>query len=44
MRTPFTGVGTALVTPFRQDGSIDDAAMRRLVQRQIDSGVHFLSP
>ena len=44
MRIPFTGVGTALVTPFRQDGSIDDAAMRRLVQRQIESGVHFLSP
>ena len=44
MRIPFTGVGTALVTPFRQDGSIDDAAMRRLVRRQIESGVHFLSP
>ena len=44
MRTKFTGVGTALVTPFRKDGSIDDAAVRRLVRRQIEGGVHFLSP
>ena len=44
MRTPFTGVGTALVTPFRKDGSIDEAAMRRLVRRQLDAGIHFLSP
>ncbi len=44
MRTPFTGLGTALVTPFRQDGSIDEAAVRRLVRRQIDAGVHFVSP
>jgi 4-hydroxy-tetrahydrodipicolinate synthase len=44
MRIPFTGVGTALVTPFRKDGSIDEAAVRRLARRQIDSGVHFLSP
>src|SRR5512132_2807641 len=44
MRTPFTGVGTALVTPFRKDGSIDEAAVRVLARRQIDGGVHFLSP
>ena len=44
MRTPFTGLGTALVTPLAKDGSIDDAAVRRLVRRQIDAGVHFLSP
>ena len=44
MRTPFTGLGTALVTPFRHDGSIDEAAVRRLVRRQIDAGVHFVSP
>ena len=30
MRTPFTGVGTALITPFTQDGSLDEAAVRRL--------------
>jgi 4-hydroxy-tetrahydrodipicolinate synthase len=44
MRTPFTGVGTALVTPFKKDGSIDEAAVRRLARRQIEGGVHFLSP
>src|SRR5713101_2780404 len=44
MRTQWTGVGTALVTPFRSDGSIDEAAVRRLARRQIDGGVHFLSP
>ena len=44
MRTPFTGVGTALVTPFRKDGSVDEAGVKRLVRRQIDAGIHFLSP
>ena len=44
MRTPFTGVGTALITPFMQDGSLDEAAVKRLARRQIDGGVHFLSP
>ena len=44
MRTPFTGVGTALITPFKKDGSIDEAAVKRLARRQIDAGVHFLSP
>jgi 4-hydroxy-tetrahydrodipicolinate synthase len=44
MRIPFTGVGTALITPFKKDGSIDEAAVKRLVRRQVDAGVHFLSP
>ena len=44
MRTPFTGIGTALVTPFTKDGSIDDAAVRRLVRRQLEAGIHFVSP
>jgi 4-hydroxy-tetrahydrodipicolinate synthase len=44
MRTRFTGVGTALVTPFRSDGSVDEAAVKRLARRQIDGGVHFLVP
>jgi 4-hydroxy-tetrahydrodipicolinate synthase len=44
MRTPFTGVGTALITPFTRDGSVDEAAVKRLARRQIDAGVHFLSP
>ena len=37
MRTPFTGVGTALITPFTQDGSLDEAAVTRLARRQIDA-------
>jgi 4-hydroxy-tetrahydrodipicolinate synthase len=36
------GCGTALITPFRQDGSLDDAALRSLVAWQIDSGIDFL--
>ena len=44
MRTPFTGCGTALVTPFTRSGSVDEAAVRRLGRRQIDAGVHFLVP
>src|ERR1700749_3341033 len=38
------GCGTALVTPFRQDGSIDDACLRSLISWQIDSGIDFLVP
>jgi len=38
------GCGTALVTPFRQDGSIDEAALRNLVAWQIESGIDFLVP
>jgi len=44
MRTDWTGVGTALVTPFTADGSVDEAAVRRLARRQIEAGIHFLSP
>ena len=44
MRTQFTGVGTALITPFTKDGSLDESAVKRLARRQIDGGVHFLSP
>jgi len=44
MRTPFTGCGTALVTPFTRSGSVDEAAVRRLGRRQIDAGTHFLVP
>ena len=38
------GCGTALVTPFHQDGSIDDACLRSLVSWQIESGIDFLVP
>jgi 4-hydroxy-tetrahydrodipicolinate synthase len=44
MRRDFTGVGTALVTPFTRNGDLDEAAVRRLARRQIDAGVHFLIP
>ena len=44
MRTPFTGVGTALITPFTKSGALDEGAIRRLARRQIDNGVHFLVP
>jgi len=40
----FTGTGTALVTPFQADGSLDERAMRRLVGRQIEAGIDFLVP
>jgi 4-hydroxy-tetrahydrodipicolinate synthase len=44
MRTTFTGVGTALITPFTSSGAVDEPAVRRLARRQIDLGVHFLVP
>ena len=37
-----SGCGTALVTPFGADGSLDEAALGRLVNWQIESGIHFL--
>jgi 4-hydroxy-tetrahydrodipicolinate synthase len=44
MRIPFTGVGTAVVTPFTKAGAVDEAGVRRLARRQIEGGVHFLVP
>src|SRR3954465_12547972 len=41
---PLRGWGTALVTPFSTDGSIDEKALRALVDWQIDEGIHFLVP
>jgi 4-hydroxy-tetrahydrodipicolinate synthase len=38
------GCGTALVTPFNTDGSVDEAAVRALVDWQIEEGIHFLVP
>ena len=40
----FIGCGTAMVTPFRTDGSLDEAALRTLVRRQIEQGIDFLVP
>src|SRR6187397_549888 len=44
MRTPFTGVGTAIVTPFTKTLALDEDGVRRLARRQIDEGIHFLLP
>jgi 4-hydroxy-tetrahydrodipicolinate synthase len=38
------GCGTALVTPFKRDGSIDEMALRQLVRWQVSSGIDFLLP
>jgi 4-hydroxy-tetrahydrodipicolinate synthase len=38
------GCGTALVTPFEADGSLDEASLRALIDWQIEQGVHFLVP
>jgi 4-hydroxy-tetrahydrodipicolinate synthase len=38
------GCGTALVTPFRKDGTLDLDALRRLVQFQLHEGIDFLAP
>ena len=40
----FTGCGTALVTPFRSDLSLDEPTLRALVRRQIEAGIDFLCP
>ena len=40
----FKGCGTALITPFAADGSLDESALRRLVRRQVEDGIHFLVP
>jgi 4-hydroxy-tetrahydrodipicolinate synthase len=40
----FTGCGTAMVTPFQKDFSLDEETLRRLVRRQIAAGINFLVP
>ncbi len=40
----FTGCGTAMVTPFRGDGALDEATLRKLIARQIEAGIDFLVP
>ncbi len=42
--TTLRGCGTALVTPFRNDGALDETALRRLVRFQVQEGIHFLVP
>lgn len=44
MNSLFKGCGTALVTPFRKEFSLDEETLRSLVRRQIDNGIDFLVP
>jgi 4-hydroxy-tetrahydrodipicolinate synthase len=44
MSLEIRGCGTALVTPFRKDSSVDEPALRRLVQFQLREGIDFLVP
>ena len=44
MFAKFKGCGTAMVTPFQKDLSLDEEALRRLIRRQISGGINFLVP
>lgn len=44
MAARLKGCGTALVTPFRNDGAVDEQALRKLVEWQIDQGIRMLVP
>jgi 4-hydroxy-tetrahydrodipicolinate synthase len=44
MKRSFAGAGVALVTPFTKSGDVDEAALRRLVKRQVDGGIDVLIP
>jgi 4-hydroxy-tetrahydrodipicolinate synthase len=44
MAVSFAGAGTALVTPFTRSGDLDEAALRRLVRRQVEGGIDVLVP
>ncbi len=41
---PFSGSNTALITPFKEDGSLDEACFEKLVDWQISQGTHGLVP
>lgn len=43
-RERFRGVGVALVTPFRADGALDEPALERLVEWQVEQGIDYLVP
>jgi 4-hydroxy-tetrahydrodipicolinate synthase len=43
-RKKFQGTGTAIVTPFKKDGSLDENALRRVVDYQVKGGVEALIP
>lgn len=40
----FRGLGTALITPWKTDGALDEAALERFIDWQIEQGVNFLVP
>jgi 4-hydroxy-tetrahydrodipicolinate synthase len=44
LKRSFAGAGVALVTPFTKDGALDEAALRRLVRRQVQEGIDVLVP
>lgn len=44
MARSFAGAGVALITPFTRDGALDEAALRRLVRRQVEGGIDVLVP
>src|SRR5262245_4536749 len=41
---PFSGTYTAIITPLKKSGEIDDAALARIVQHQIKGGVNGIVP
>src|SRR5580693_2643649 len=43
-REMFTGCGTAMVTPFRGDETLDEETLRKLIARQMEAGIDFLVP
>src|SRR3954466_9401747 len=43
-RALLRGAGTALVTPFAADGSLDERALRAFVNWQVEEGIHFVVP
>src|SRR6266513_2066878 len=44
MTTHFRGLGVALVTPFKTDGALDEAAFELFIDFHIDEGTNFLVP
>lgn len=43
-RRKYAGAWTALITPFKKDGGLDESALRRLVQKQIENGITGVVP
>src|SRR6266849_3508879 len=43
-KNPFQGTGTAMITPYKDDGAVGEKALRRFVDFQIDGGIDMLLP